>query len=573
MGTSKNNANHNILDNHNHDGSGEELVTTPTLERYHLSFNAKYNLIICNICHWGIPLSYVYQHIVADTWNTYEYNPAGERGLGCWTRTLKVQHAHSVDGKRLKKPCVRDKQALHEIIGQELHNIHDVDTSRIRTISTSKDMSHPKDWLMDGWPAHDQVGPIKGLQVFDLNWWACYDCPNNRRAVFACTKSLMNHRAKEHPGEWRCREIRDSCVPRGTQVQSMTLVQGLALFFIVPTATTTTTSSSSTNAPGHQPVPTPAALMRKRKQLILGPVAQRCAERRLVIPFLLTSGADSFLGKFNREAILNLREVRSFARPHLIEKPLKRLFPIIRDTFWSDSDNAVTANDAILLAISDCNLCVIVSQLNQKFAHANTMSPCNDRNPHFRPRKFTALTRLDSRAKYAATEIQFLWMNLKHWCKPLNGNDSTPLFCHDRNQSASLERLWTCLNATRFHCKDAEEALFDTFYALYFPRDNLLQATEKFRSPVWVFMAICCLSNDSKGGYQDPALIPPVISQVQYSMRLRAFHKIRSSLLKEIEKKDPESVEACSAAKFISLAARKDPPDELDITTVDLWFR
>jgi hypothetical protein len=60
----------------------EKLVETPTLTLAHCKYNTCYRLIICMLCHMGIPLSLVLKHVKSPTRNVKVVCSDGAIDLG-----------------------------------------------------------------------------------------------------------------------------------------------------------------------------------------------------------------------------------------------------------------------------------------------------------------------------------------------------------------------------------------------------------------------------------------------------------------------------------------------------------
>jgi len=101
-------------------------------------------------------------------------------------------------------------------------------------------------------------------------------------------------------------------------------------------------------------------------------------------------------------------------------------------------------------------------------------------------------------------------------------------------QCTALESLYNTLT-TKAGVHTCKQALYSVFFSLYLEDQPLSQALQTFTSPVAAYFALRCWNNLS-GMFINIQDIPVALAKLQYSIRLRCFHKILLSLpAKELE--------------------------------------
>ena len=141
-------------------------------------------------------------------------------------------------------------------------------------------------------------------------------------------------------------------------------------------------------------------------------------------------------------------------------------------------------------------------------------------------RPFTRLQRRETIWAYATFEVGMLWTFVKWQAAQLEGNGlkMIPVFHFDSNQQTALQALSQELHARQFIAEKAIATLYLFLDALYFPLNTTLAFSNVFHSPVVSFLACRFLTTD--GAYISIHNIPPVISKLQYAMRLRGLYKL-----------------------------------------------
>jgi hypothetical protein len=145
-------------------------------------------------------------------------------------------------------------------------------------------------------------------------------------------------------------------------------------------------------------------------------------------------------------------------------------------------------------------------------------------------RPFTRIQKRETVAAYATFEVGMLWTFVKWHAAPGNGPKKIPVFDFDSNQQTALRALSQELHARQFIAEKAITTLYIFLDALYFPLNTTLAFRNIFHSPVVSFLA--CRFLTTNGAYISIHNIPPIISKLQYAMRLRGLYKL-SGIAKE----------------------------------------
>jgi hypothetical protein len=95
-------------------------------------------------------------------------------------------------------------------------------------------------------------------------------------------------------------------------------------------------------------------------------------------------------------------------------------------------------------------------------------------------------------------------------------------------QLQTLQYLDRLLCAKCLDKQKASDALYEAFHSLYFPSDLTPLAVDVFVNPLIAFMALLWLSKN--GGYLPIFQMPPHLTILQSSMRLRGFHHLKGKL-------------------------------------------
>lgn len=136
-----------------------------------------------------------------------------------------------------------------------------------------------------------------------------------------------------------------------------------------------------------------------------------------------------------------------------------------------------------------------------------------------------------SKVAYISSDVTFLWCCLKAFER------ESLCICFNDAQLQALGDLRRCLYTKKgSYSKDQTIlAMYSAYDALYFPEDSTELAEDPFASPLMVFLAFQWLH--PQGGYEIPWSIPPKLSKVQFSIRLRGARYLKGTLERYMENK------------------------------------
>ena len=330
---------------------GEKLITTPYLRRLGLSFNTRYQLVICTQCAEGLPSSYIHTHL-----SNLDARRANKNSLGIWTATkVAYESMHPWPISRL--PSSRVLQS-------------DISASLLAAGFTTRDAGIDPNFGVASVPAWSQIPlpqiPIQGnilerpqilgLRVFD-NVWCCTKCD-----LFRTNKaSMATHMATAHKGS------RLEKHTTRAYAQTLSEVPGWMTLFEVsnfPTSLTSESENQATSIANNGDLDRSAtlALLRQKKATGLeGIEVVPDKEVRTVPPVFMRTGVDQFLSQFNRKAL------HENFTPDCTDPQYLDLRSALLPTFVNNVDSMKTAptHHSIYTSITNC------TPLVDKFSHAH----------------------------------------------------------------------------------------------------------------------------------------------------------------------------------------------------------
>lgn len=104
-------------------------------------------------------------------------------------------------------------------------------------------------------------------------------------------------------------------------------------------------------------------------------------------------------------------------------------------------------------------------------------------------------------------------------------------FHFSNTQQNALKALYN-LMTKKEKSSPKKAALYNVFFSLYMEDQPLSQALQTFSSPVAAYFALKCWDN-LNGTFINIRDIPVALAKLQYSIRLRCFHKILLSIKDE----------------------------------------
>jgi hypothetical protein len=200
--------------------SDDRLIETPTLAQLGLSYNIKYNILICTECQSGISITGVPDHAYKGAITKHKWDE--KRRI--WTWLPGQKH----DRPKIMKTQARAHSAktIQGWVVQELEDSLKCSVSPLRFAETSLDKR--MDWIAHAHPHSDQMGPISGLRVYK-NAFKC-TTGSCRSADFPCfglvPDTIRMHAKTHHPGM----EVTHA---EGYTVQTMTHYVAFVFYFEV----------------------------------------------------------------------------------------------------------------------------------------------------------------------------------------------------------------------------------------------------------------------------------------------------------------------------------------------------
>ncbi|KAF8870599.1 hypothetical protein BD779DRAFT_1680942 [Infundibulicybe gibba] len=464
------------------DSPPNELVTTDALHKYDLLYNKRYNLLICEPCASGLPLSQLYKHLkipTNDTRGRMMWNEAHEK----WTRT-SIVFSHQASLQLISSK----KKLVDEVVKSLIDAGHIKRQEEIRN-----DEDNGNTWKRYPLPKVPGQRPaVMGLRLFQ-KVFQCEICTEISPSIATMKRHYIT--TKNH-GTARF-------IPMKPTTTAQTLTEtGLVQYFQVediqlPEILPLVPEQDAERFQGATGLELVAGLLRRKKQYTMSTLSKMDSnvDVRTILPVYVRTGVNKFLEAFDRHLLQQPYERRK-------EDPIyKRLQAVVAASFRDDINTlkAQQLHHSILAQMTNCT------------PGAPT---------RFKPRSFAPLTEKKSVASYAAIEVKLIWTLLQATELGL-AQHSIVLFHFSNEQREGLLKLLTLLKTDNFDAQSATEALYGVFDAVYFPRQPAT-GVSIFMEPVVVFLLLECLVDN--GAYRSIFLIPPVIAKVQYAMRLRATH-------------------------------------------------
>ncbi|KAF7978076.1 hypothetical protein HWV62_1727 [Athelia sp. TMB] len=502
----------------------EELVTTRTLEHIDVKINTRYRLLICMRCKEGVLLSELHTHLTKPL-RKIRYQADSHRPEYGRTEFEEIPHNLKLNISE-KKLLERIKGEFKALFGEEAE-LFDWD-------------GHYKLWPANScaYPLDGQVGPVKGIRFIERGV-VCLVCDGPHPHCSLSVGSMRTIRRNNHRG---CRDdgrgyfkiapIQSLC--GGNYTANFPVPGGLDS---VPSLQKTVASAESKLEPvldDDDSEVTWDKVIRKDVEKSLGTsstiATMNIFDQKTLIPFLRDQRVHEFVSQWPRDECLALCSPVGHSKA---PTPLRRLTQAATETFLADCRMALRMHPAVRRLIMHCN-------------------PSSKR----RPKAFSVPALRKSKADYISMEVNFLW------CCLLAMDRQSPCITFNDHQLDALGTLHTCLHQKKSSYRKSETiaAMTAVFDVLYFPEDNTDLAEDPFASPLMVFLAFLWLR--PQGGYEIAWSIPPKLSKVQFSMRLRAARHLKRTLERYMEDKrngkKPEPWFETVAKPFCEMALQED---------------
>lgn len=461
-----------------------DIITTPVLDKYGVSFNTLYKLLICTSCAEGFPLKALHTHLRRDDNKRSNW----DEGLKAWKLTRVVYENHCSG----KIPPL--KTFIKNIIDSLVLEGH---------ITSEKDIcaaSNQSDWKSLALPKFigEKRPQVLGLRVF----YNAVKCTVKDDKKVMCghivlgSESMRQHIWLTHgKGHGNQKEL--------TTAQTLTEDKSWMHYFEVssdtPICQAVLHSTSMLTEPSAFDAAAARELLRKTTvnythDLHVVPDLNV----KTILPTFIETGVDKFLRQFNRTTLQKNYD------PEPDNAMYSTLRALVVDTYSNDIEQLKEGKleSHLLLYVTNCTP---ISKSSMR-------------------RSFFPLTEKKSIAAYALLECKFLWAMIQ---ARKNGKDKVYTF--NKKQGQALDHLRKTLGKLKDNNDDdnlhstAKKALYTLFDEIYFPEEYKTKNTA-FDMPSTTFLAIQCVTVD--GAYLNIHLIPPIIAKLQYSFRLRAMHKV-----------------------------------------------
>ncbi|KAJ2914344.1 hypothetical protein MD484_g6068, partial [Candolleomyces efflorescens] len=513
--------------------SPSSLLVTPFLQSINLAYHIQYQLLICTSCDTGISLDQCWQHVTGrSAVGTLEWDRVKEVYV-----ESKIRHQSQL-GPSMKRPQFLKKlrsqiaDALQELGGGDEEDEDEYPTM-LTSYHTSSQRKRSEEWLETVKPHLDQDGPVEGLKVF-FHGLICNAPPCSHSRFPFCAVNLRGMQ-RHHVVEKGDDGVEESGIDvyhdvprkRGEKlwvegpIQSFFQARGLAAWFPVrgtvnPTANILPSSSTS-------PVDLDSAALANLIDQVEARYATTVDPGRNGRSELL----DPALGRMGLVAVwekVSNAEARriTLIRPVIWDSaavPTRRLFAAVSATFLGTCNIARKTNSGLLNLIGKGAACVF-----------GVLSFGNDSNDIYLSRLYTNPTvgrafsipaRQTTLTTYLLWELQFLRHMLYAIRNPIRTESGEEAFRLDNRQQDALRALDTALRSASVPLAEVGRLVDDALYSLYFPACPERAAFDVFEDPVFIYISLICRTG--QGNPMALANIPPMLSKVQFSVRLKAL--------------------------------------------------
>lgn len=260
-----------------------DVITTPVLADYGVSFNTLYKLLICTSCAEGFPLRSLYNHLKKDG----AKRPNWDGALKCWRATEVVYENHP--SKRLENR----KKFKEKIVKSLISEGHITEEGEIR------DAGGPTFWKDLPFPEFtgELPPPVVGLRTFPQAIQCTVEQDDGTKCGYISTakSSFKNHMNLRH-GPGHSQEYRDVVAQTLNEswVEYFEVLPVAPLSMFDQTANPIDTSGFNLEAAHGLLHQTTAAYM---NDLNVVPDL----DVRTILPVFVETGIDQFIQPFNRK--------------------------------------------------------------------------------------------------------------------------------------------------------------------------------------------------------------------------------------------------------------------------------
>lgn len=317
----------------------QELLETPTLKRFQLKIHKECSLIICTLCHAGVLLSHVWQHVKASENKIRVPNLAS---VGNPTK----QETHYISVPHGMKPGFT-KDKLLAAISDEVKTL-----LGLPTIWDWEGVSGGDGWRETACPLEGQSLPLKGIRTFE--GYICNLCPGPNPACFLTLGSAQQHKKTNHKNH---KKTKGANRTRKGHIQSKSLSGGFVSFYPVPEPLPVEQTPAGANTQETRPIldlDSDAAwdAMMDDQQTALLPNSTRATTKPGVLDektlplFYRDFRVHNFLSQQSHDECRSLCSIPE-RRGASVPRPLKRLYTAIADTFLQDCEMVLNMSPAV----------------------------------------------------------------------------------------------------------------------------------------------------------------------------------------------------------------------------------
>ncbi|TFK18067.1 hypothetical protein FA15DRAFT_710214 [Coprinopsis marcescibilis] len=465
-----------------------EVFQTATMQAYNLEYNNKYGVLLCRECQHAVCADMLVRHLEGVSfypipqWNedTRKWSPGNKK--------------HSF----YLSPATKAKNNLIKTISKEIAAVTGEKTPPKILGTRNCPKIAQEVWLKQVIPVDDQVGPIAGLRQYKGPGYFCTELLANgepcRYAALRKENLISQHRTIYHPVGRSISGNKGYRKEEGVILQSFCL-RGDGYWFKV--------------APGPEPPASSSTLPSPRMSVSDAFAAEDAAfaeqiqddsaleQDKLIRQCFHTSG---FLG------VWELVEIDQIQELHAICSPTRARADLPTQRF-------ILGTASAFLAISE----------KIPKSHSSILKVLGEGSAAFRPVKgmFTVPS-YRTLTHYLLWDIQFLTRMMRVAKKPLYRKDGSKLFVFNAAQATALEDLRKAIQQVETVAKIASLSN-DALLSLYFPANVVATALDRTKDPLFVYLA--CLSLKTTGEPDNIEEQPCRFAKVQYSIRIRAFHR------------------------------------------------
>ncbi|KAF6742371.1 hypothetical protein DFP72DRAFT_1179277 [Ephemerocybe angulata] len=478
------------------DSPPSSVITTPVLDKYKLSFNVKYNVLICTLCRHGFAFNSVYKHVTGKN-QAHEYVFVGGK-----YRIDKSNHksaeASSMSAEKWKKAI---SDSLAEVLG--------CDAAPLK----AEALDSKSNWRAEAVLLEDDLQgktPVEGIEVLE-HGYICTSLGCKTADFPWASPSLLamgQHRTDHHPMEDCGGGKKGHPKARKAAIQTILGHRPRARYFEVTLAN----GGPSRTAHGQS-----VSEDSEEDSDVLDIIAREAAA--LLPPVEHTT----VLGSSDRiePAFHNMRMVEQWKKLEL-----KQILNILSMTPLGIKDASRTGQ-RLRSAVAASFMAICKSAQS---AHPNILSLITRGPPpiieHQKRKPFTIPQQEATLRKYYEYEVNILMCLLEVLERPIYKRDTKePVFAFDPRQEQHLRELSKLLRlGSQIPLAKVSECVGETLHTLYFPESPDDASFDCFADPVTTYFTIKCLTTN--GSHIPLRNVPVALSPIQFSIRLRGYNHI-----------------------------------------------